>query len=93
MCRSVDQRRRHHPSRQPRGGADASRGRPDSKHFDGNVWRDERDKAKLYETPEVAYAVRRKLGLDKTTILSTLGAEIAELAVETCPSCGQARVR
>jgi hypothetical protein len=54
------------------------------RYWDGNVWREDRDKAKLYETPEVAYAVRRKLGLLKTSILSTAGAELATMAVSVC---------
>jgi hypothetical protein len=37
--------------------------------------------------------VRRRLGLNKTSIIPEAGAEIAELVVETCPICGLARVR
>jgi hypothetical protein len=63
------------------------------RYWDGNVWREDRSKAKPYQTPELAYAVRRRLGLNKTSIISEAGAEIAELVVETCPICGLARVR
>jgi hypothetical protein len=60
--------------------------------WDGWAWREDRAKAKLYETPELAYAARCKLGLSKTSIISEAGAEIAELDVHVCPDCGRVRI-
>jgi hypothetical protein len=40
-----------------------------------------------------AYAVRRRLGLGRTTILSEAGSEIAVLSVERCPECVMTRIK
>jgi hypothetical protein len=57
------------------------------------TWRADRGAATAYSTREASYLARRRLGPERSTVISAAGAEIAELVVETCPTCGQTRVR